>query len=332
MAQQINRVIADGNPRPFDARALLRLAIWGVAAATALSIAVLAGYSNPAAQRVMGTMAAAIGQTQKRAETSPAQTPTRSAEADSETRRLAEAVRALAGDRNELLTRLSAIEQSLEDITGSINRQTLTSPPPPLPASTATDASVLFSDPMTPPVAFETASPLPALASVAPGEFPRTPSRDVDVSPLGGSAEADLLNPKIEPKSDSKSASVPELGVDIGGAANFDALRLLWNSTKANSGALLGGLSPRVGVRENSKSRAAELRLIVGPLADAEAATRLCATFSAARRACQPTPFVGQPFAQSVPEPERKPAPVVERKPAPPAAPAPARPQARPNP
>ena len=38
-------------------------------------------------------------------------------------------------------------------------------------------------------------------------------------------------------------------------------------------------------VRENSKSRAAELRLIVGPLPDAETASRLCAIVSRLRAA-----------------------------------------------
>jgi hypothetical protein len=74
---------------------------------------------------------------------------------------------------------------------------------------------------------------------------------------IGGSAGADLFKPKIEYKS--------EFGVDIGGAVNFDALRVLWNSTKAGHAALFDGLSPRVTVRENSKSRAAELRLIAPP-------------------------------------------------------------------
>ena len=125
---------------------------------------------------------------------------------------------------------------------------------------------------------------------------------------IGGSAEADLFKPKIEYKS--------EFGVDIGGAVNFDALRVLWKSTKAAHAALLDGLSPRVTVRENSKWRAAELRLIVGPLPDADAAARLCATLSAARRSCQPAPFAGQHFALTAREPERRPAPQPPRQPA----------------
>jgi hypothetical protein len=123
---------------------------------------------------------------------------------------------------------------------------------------------------------------------------------------FGGSAKADLFKPKIG----FKTELIAEYGVDIGGAVNFDGLRVLWNSTRGGHTALLDGLSPRVALRENSKSRAAELRLIVGPLPDAEAATRLCASLSTARRFCQPTPFAGQNFALF------SPAPVAARKPA----------------
>ena len=326
MAQQVHRVVADRNARPFDIRALRRLAIWGAAAAAALSVAVLAGYANPAAQRLLGTMSAAIGRTQHRVEASPAQTATRVVEADNETRRLAEAVRALAADRNELLTRISSLEQSLEDITGSINRQAASASPPP-PAS-ATDASLLFSPPVTPPAAMETVNPLPSPppgpVSAVPEELPPSSDRIATLPAIGGSAEAELSTPKIESTIELR----PEFGVDIGGAVNFDALRVLWNSTRAGHAALLDGLAPRVAVRENGKSQAAELRLIVGPLPDAEAAARLCTTLLAARRSCQPTPFVGEHFALTSPQPERKPAPAAERKPAP----QPARQPVRPNP
>jgi hypothetical protein len=331
MAQQLHRVAASGNPRPFDMRALLRLAIWGAAAAASLLIAVLAGYSNPAAQRLMGTLAAAMGQSQRRAE---APSTARSAEAENETRRLADTVRVLVADRNELVTRIRSIEQSLEDVTGTINRQTVAASALPPPPSPTTDASVLFSPPATPPATMQTVSPRPGSSPGLTAAFPEDPKSMPNwvatLPEIGWSAEADLLKPKIEPKIELRT----EFGVDIGSAVNFDALRVLWNSTKASHAALLDGLSPLVSTRENSKSRTAELRLIIGPLPDAEAAARLCAALAAARRSCQPTPFVGERFALASPEPERKPAPAAERKPAaaPAAAPAPARQPARATP
>jgi len=87
--------------------------------------------------------------------------------------------------------------------------------------------------------------------------------------------------------------------IDIGGAANFEGLRTLWAATKANNGAQLDGLHPAIAVRENSRVKNAELRLIVGPLADVEAAVRLCATLSGPRRYCQPVAFEGQRLADA---------------------------------
>ena len=122
----------------------------------------------------------------------------RPAEAENEIRRLAEAMRALSADRNELLTRISSIEQSLEDITGSINRQTAAASLP-LP-------------------------PSPDPVAAIPEELPPTPTWVATLPVIGGSAEADLFKPKIDLRG--------EFGVDVGSAINFDALRVLWNSTK----------------------------------------------------------------------------------------------------
>ena len=52
-------------------------------------------------------------------------------------------------------------------------------------------------------------------------------------------------------------------GVDIGGARDFDGLRTLWNAVTTNHYGLFEGLQPIVTVRENSKSRAAELHNVV---------------------------------------------------------------------
>jgi len=101
------------------------------------------------------------------------------------------------------------------------------------------------------------------------------------------------------------AAAATGFGVDVGGAVNFDGLRVLWNSTRSANAALLEGLHPVVAVRE-SKSRGVDLRLIVGPLASTEAATRTCAALVAARRFCQMTTFEGQPFALEMSEPERR--------------------------
>jgi hypothetical protein len=54
-----------------------------------------------------------------------------------------------------------------------------------------------------------------------------------------------------------------------------------------------------VAVRENGKTHGAELRLVIGPLDDAEAAARLCATLAATHHYCQPVAFEGQRFSMN---------------------------------
>ena len=89
-----------------------------------------------------------------------------------------------------------------------------------------------------------------------------------------------------------------EFGVDVGGNHTLDGVaRASGPRSRANHGALLEGLRPLVAVREGSKPGAVELRLVAGPLANAVAAARLCASLSAAGVACQPTVFDGQRLA-----------------------------------
>jgi hypothetical protein len=82
--------------------------------------------------------------------------------------------------------------------------------------------------------------------------------------------------------------------VDVGGAANFEALRALWHTTKNNDPSLLDDFYPVVATRENTRTHAPELRLIVGPMPDAEAAAQLCITLAAVHQYCQPVAFEGQ--------------------------------------
>jgi len=254
---------------PFDLRALLRLAIWGCAASGALMVAVISAYSTAGSHRV----AAAAPRDAAQISAITAQLVTRAGDMENETRRLSETVQALTADRDRLLARVASLERSLKDVTGSIKRQAAAVlGPPTLPLSAITPA---------PPAPRPPAEPQTARVANAPAVK---------------AAEAEA------------TAAATEFGVDVGGAVNFDGLRVLWNSTKSANAALFEGLHPVVVVRE-SKSRGVDLRLIVGPLASTEAATRTCAALLAARRFCQMTTFEGQPFAVQMSEPERRAAP-----------------------
>lgn len=88
-----------------------------------------------------------------------------------------------------------------------------------------------------------------------------------------------------------------EYGVDIGSALSIQALRARWAGIHSAHRELLQGLLPTVTLRETQKASNPELRLVIGPLQSADAASRLCASLSAYRLYCQPTVFAGHNLA-----------------------------------
>jgi hypothetical protein len=158
MADQIRILDRFIQAKPFDLRALLRVAGWGCAAAAALMLAVLSAsvgskHQTPATLTATQVPAATV------------QLTTRQTEPDKATRQLTEAVSGLTADRERLVARLATIERNLEDITGSIKQQAAF-PPASVPVATQTSVH-------TPTVA-PTPAPVPAQAS-APAP-PSTPA------------------------------------------------------------------------------------------------------------------------------------------------------------
>jgi hypothetical protein len=270
---------------------LMRLAGWGVAATAALLFVVIAANSGSGRERLSiafagsnGTQAAEAA----KAEAAQAVQLARLAATEGDTRRLTEIVRSLAGDRERLLARLATIERGLEDVTGSIHKQVATTPPatPPSPPPAAAEPPPKIA--AVPPQTVAPAEPAPAPAS-------DPPNRTTTAPPPAAIPDLEAIQGR------------PAAGVDVGGAKDFDGLRTLWNAITTNHFGLFDGLHPIVAVRENSKSRTAELRLIAGPLTDVEIASRICTTLATAKRYCRLVTFEGQPLALHG-EPPRRPA------------------------
>jgi hypothetical protein len=243
----------------------------------------------------------------------------RPSETAEETRRLAEAVRSLTADRDQALSRIATLERNLDGVTGSIKRDRMASaqqaaPQAPLPAPPQTPqalpqppvaaASALpIARPETPvaaPVAEAAVTPTqPAPAQVTPAQAPA--AKKSSASDLPQISTADAGNRAAMPASNLVRVSAPAeplaaaggLGIDVGGAVNYEGLRTLWHSTMGSDPAL-EELYPVVTVRENNKTHGVDLRLVVGPIADADAAERLCTTLAAAHHYCQPVAFEGQ--------------------------------------
>jgi hypothetical protein len=230
---------------------LWRLVFWGSGATTAMLIAVLAGRGVVASQRAtvalssLGGTSVAVMQPGQQA---PSQVTSHPLDAQIETKRLADAVRDLTADDDQIKSRLAAVEHSMDDVTGSIAQQA---------ARAATATATPWPD--GPPVP---ATPAAITAVVAP--------------PL---------------------AMPMEYGVDIGSALSIQALRARWAGIHSAHPELFNGLVPTVTLRDTPRSNRPELRLVVGPLAGADAAAQLCAVLGSYRLFCQPTIFAGQHLA-----------------------------------
>jgi hypothetical protein len=255
--------------KTFTMKSLWRMAVWGATAASALLIAVLTTRSEVGSQRVGIVLSSLRGAPPS--PSGPAATQkvaAQTVDTEAETRRLAEAVRGLAAQNDQLKSRVAAVEHTMDDVTGSVTRQieavkTEVAPPWPAdkPAEPATSAII---------------------ASVVTPVVPPNP----------------LTPPARRPAADAASPGSPTTyAVDIGSAVSIQALRARWAGTRSAHPQLFEGLQPVVTLKEIPRSNRTELRLVVGPLASADAASQLCASLAAYRLFCQPTTFDGQHLA-----------------------------------
>jgi hypothetical protein len=233
---------------PVTMHGLWRLVVWGSTAATALLIAVLSSRGVVGSQRAavaastLGGATVAVVQPLQPAPT-PQQPAARPFDAQAETKKLADAVHDLTADNDELKSRLAVVEHSVDDVTGSIERQAKATAAPPWPDS-------------GPPI-------------------PSTPA-----------AIAAVIAPALP---------LPmEYGVDIGSAVSIQALRARWAGIRSAHPQLFDGLAPTVSLSETPQSNRPELRLVLGPIASAGAAAKLCTTLERFRLTCQPTIFAGR--------------------------------------
>jgi hypothetical protein len=272
--------------KPFDFRLLLRMALWSVAAACALMLAVLTSKSEAGAERLAAVMASLRGE----------QAPP-PFDARVETRKLGNALHSLSSDNDQLRSRLSTAERhvdaverhvdQLDDATGSLKKQIEAvkaeaeaprpAETPPAAATPVGGATVPSAPPAPPPSA--TPSPFPAPPLPAPRGVQAPPPAKPTVP---GSSSIDA------PK---------QYGVDIGSAVSFQTLRVRWAEIRAAHPQLFQGLTAKTITRGIPQSDRSEVRLVLGPLPNSDAATRLCTLLAPYHVFCQPTGFDGQQLA-----------------------------------
>ena len=256
---------------------LARLGIWIGFATVAVLIAVFTARTETGLRRIANLLSPEAAEPVRSAKIAGPQIASRQVDQEVE-RRLNEAVRALAADRDRLASRVAALERNLDDVTGSIAPNTASAPAAQPPRSLP-QAAPAPSPPLVPPPAPQTAAPAPPAVQAAPSR--------VAAGHLATGA----------PTAADSVATKTEFGIDVGGNASVEGLRTLWMTLKTSQPALFDGLRPVVAIREGQKPGTIELRLIAGPIANAGMAARMCAALSAMNQTCQPAVFDGQRLA-----------------------------------
>ena len=191
------------------------------------------------------------------------------------------------------------------------------------PATTATMAPLVAAKSMMgppDPAAPKLIEPEPAKTAAAPPTSPQAApapaAQTVQATPAAApeSAAATLAADKAatdKPANETMAAaetppqaspqlavSRTEFGVDVGGANSVGGLRALWRGLlKSRSNAPLASLQPIIVIKEGNNGLGLQLRLVAGPLTDAAAAAKICATMVENERPCATAVYDGQHLA-----------------------------------
>lgn len=268
--------------------ALVRLGGWAGAAILAVALLALTAQTDIGSERLQGILAMMSAQTAVAKADLPVEKTERPPEKDAEIKRLEALVLALASDRERLNARISGLERNLDDMTGSIKQQQASlaarpAAPPAAPAPPQQQVVPILA-PLSMPSTIESVASWPATATPQPATSEAVPLPPVRVA----------LAPVEE--SAAEAPRKPEIGIDLGGAANLDILNARWIAVKANFGPQLSGLYARAA--QSSRPGASDYRLIAGPLPNNAAAAQLCARFITARITCRTVRFDGERLVQ----------------------------------
>jgi len=256
---------------------LWRQAGWGLAAATALGIAVLGSRDDDAPQRFAALFSSLRSQEQPAAH---------SFDAETAARQLAQAVRSLADDRDKLATRLNALDHEMRDMSGAIKQQI-----------EAAKSEAIKTAKQAPPWP-ESAPPVPmTLADVAVMVKTVSPAPAGAAEPPSPSVATSATNTDEHASPDTTASLGQAYGADLGTASTMKTLHHRWASLRAAHPQLFEGIQPVVSVKQNPRTGRTELHLVVGPYANAETAAQFCDFVVPYHVNCQPAMFDGSRLA-----------------------------------
>jgi hypothetical protein len=292
---------------------LLRIGVWGACAVVALGGVVYAGRTDVGAERAQLALAT-LRDAPREIIAHPGNLLAARTTDDAETKRLTDAVSKLTADRDRLATRVATLEQNLTDLTGSISRaqapaqngaggaatprpdenkaEAFPPPAPPDVASTSTPDNRSIAPPADQPTAAATPATAPTARSSRMATIQSYVTSSTSPTVSGGS-ESRVATTTADT---APPADTPQNGfaIDLGTATNVNTLRNHWGTIRAAHPAILEGMRPLVSVRQSSRPGFTEFHLVAGPIADADAAAKMCQLLASARVACRPSTFDGQ--------------------------------------
>jgi len=141
---------------------------------------------------------------------------------------------------------------------------------------------------------------LPDSAPSKPVEPDKTAKSDPNSEPKTSAKPDDALQAEANAGTTNEAAPSPvqktEFAVDLGTANSVNGLRALWRGLAKANGEL-AALSPIIMVKEGNGGLGMQLRLGAGPLNDAAAAARICASLGERQRPCETAVYDGQRLA-----------------------------------
>jgi hypothetical protein len=195
----------------------------------------------------------------------------------------------------------AAVAEKQASIVASEPSQTVAAVSAPKPAAAQPSGSLMAAKSMMAP-------PDPAAGKLI--ESP-TPPKTVTSAPMPEIVAVAPTTPEAaEPYSAATVAETvvkrTEFGVDVGGANSIPGLRALWRGLlRSRSNTALTTLRPIIVIKENSNGLGMQLRLVAGPISDAAAAAKVCASLTMNDRNCATAVFEGQRLAMSADEQAR---------------------------
>jgi hypothetical protein len=224
-----------------DRRSLWRIGSWGVGAVAAVVVAVMANQSSLGLKREQMAAADLAWQAQ--------QIQLAARENQSETRRLANAVDTLNGDRDRLYSRVTSLEQGLDSVTGSFIRQLppnaaapgpalATLEPPAAPTLAPIIGPVATAAPVIEKPAPKATGPEPSPATISsvakdppktdPGKTEKTEAAKTDAAKSVTKLELAKTEPAKSdaPKADTAKADVAKVDATKPDVAKADAAKI----------------------------------------------------------------------------------------------------------